>query len=157
MKKRILSGLLPLMLVCVMTAQTVRAAEPRALETLVNLMFDGTTAACSATCYGNQPSDKLEATLALYQGSTCIDSWSNSGKWRVFFFRGVRGQIGQNLPAGADLFHQRRGNADGLCHKYLPVKGHAGLSPAGQGKTRPAEVTGNQQNPQNHEKALGVI
>ena len=83
MKKRIFSGFLPLLLVCVMAAQTARAAEPRALEGSVNLAFDGTTAVCSATCYGKQPSDKLEVTLTLYQGSTYIDSWSGSGKWRV--------------------------------------------------------------------------
>lgn len=83
MKKRILSGFLPLLLVYVMAAQTAQAAELRVTNTHVELSFDGTTAVCFATCKGNQPSDELEATLTLYQGSTYIDSWSGSGKWKV--------------------------------------------------------------------------
>lgn len=83
MKKRIFSGLLPLLLLCVMAAQTAHAAELRAAPARAVLTFDGTTAICSATCYGNQTSDDLDVTLTLYQGSTYIDSWSGSGKWRV--------------------------------------------------------------------------
>lgn len=83
MKKRILSALLPLLLLCVMTAQSAQAAELRAMPARITLTFDGTTAVCSATCYGNQASDDLDVTLTLYQGSTYIDSWSGSGKWRV--------------------------------------------------------------------------
>lgn len=83
MKKRIPSALLPLLLLCVMAAQSARAAELRAVPAQATLTFDGTTAVCSATCYGNQTSDDLDVTLTLYQGSTYIDSWSGSGKWRV--------------------------------------------------------------------------
>lgn len=48
-----------------------------------SLSFSGTTAYCSVVCRGDNTSDTISATLTLYQGSTEIDSWSNSGTVRV--------------------------------------------------------------------------
>lgn len=82
MRKRILAVLMPVLLVCLLTAQAVCAADLRA-SVSPSLTFDGTTAVCTVTCRGNSTSDQLEATLTLYQGSTYVDSWSGSGKGRL--------------------------------------------------------------------------
>ncbi len=48
-----------------------------------SLSFSGTTAYCSVVCRGDKTTDSISATLTLYQGNTQIDSWSNSGTFRV--------------------------------------------------------------------------
>ena len=47
------------------------------------LSFSGNTATCSVSCRGDTSKDKIEAALTLYQGDTCVDSWSNSGAYRI--------------------------------------------------------------------------
>lgn len=85
MRKRILAVLMPVLLVCLLTAQAVCAADLRAAGGTPSLSFDGTTAICSVICQGNRTTDKIEATLTLYQGSTTVDSWSASGTRKVSF------------------------------------------------------------------------
>jgi len=83
MRKRISSALVPLLLVCILSAQVAQAAEQRASGGMPDLFFQGTTAICSAICQGNSTKDSLDVTLTLYQGNTRIDSWSKSGGWKV--------------------------------------------------------------------------
>ena len=80
MKKRTIYLAILVLLVLSVSAQ---ALQPYASSTKPSLVFDGTTAVCSATCKGDNPSDAVEATLTLYQGSTFVDSWSASGKYRA--------------------------------------------------------------------------
>ena len=37
-------------------------------------------------CEGEKSTDKIEATLTLYQGSRMVDSWSDSGRGSVTIF-----------------------------------------------------------------------
>lgn len=85
MKRKFTSILAPLLLVCILFAQTAQAAEVRAAEGLPELSFNGTTAVCTAFCKGGTTKDTISATLTLYQGTTRIDSWSASGTGRVSF------------------------------------------------------------------------
>lgn len=78
MRKRVLSATALLILVITMNLQIVEARVPTARPTL---QFDGTTAICTAICRGDKTSDKVRATLTLYQGTTRVDSWSSSGTW----------------------------------------------------------------------------
>ena len=80
MKRRILS-LVALLLIVL--SVTVQATETRMGGNPV-LSFNGTTAQCTATCYGRSSSDKVTATLTLYQGGTYVDSWSKTGTYRVY-------------------------------------------------------------------------
>lgn len=61
---------------------SVQATEPR-ISAQPSLSFNGTTAFCSVFCRGNSSNDTVDATLTLYQGSTYVDSWSDSGKGQV--------------------------------------------------------------------------
>lgn len=82
MKRRILSLAALLLIVLSVTAQ---AAETRMGGNPV-LAFDGTTAQCTATCYGRSSSDKVTATLTLYQGGPM---WNPGAR---------RGHIGRMFP-----------------------------------------------------------
>lgn len=81
MKRR--AALAVLMVFVLVAGITVQAAEPRAASSTLSLSFDGSTAVCTAYCKGGSTSDNVEATVTLYQGTTYVDSWSNSGKYAV--------------------------------------------------------------------------
>ena len=55
---------------------TAYATEPRTVSTRPGLSFSGTTATCKVRIVG---SGHIDATLSLWQGSTLIDEWSDSG------------------------------------------------------------------------------
>ena len=78
--KRVFALAVPLLLLLTLSA---RAVEPRIPRAEPALDFNGTTAFCSAVCRADGTTDKVSATLTLYQGSTYVDSWSDSGTWRV--------------------------------------------------------------------------
>lgn len=65
MKKRIFSALVPLLLVCILSAPMAQAAEQRADSGGPELFFQGTTAICSGVCQGNSAKDSIEVTLTL--------------------------------------------------------------------------------------------
>ncbi len=75
MKKRMIFFLLATVMLPSLIL-SVAAAEPRDAHYAPNLSFDGTTANCSVsiTALGKP----ITATLELWQGSTCIASWSDS-------------------------------------------------------------------------------
>lgn len=83
MKRRVMSVVTALLLICLLLAQVAQAAEPRAATGTIDLSFDGNSAICSAICRGNSTSDRVAATLTLYQGSTFVKSWSGSGNYTV--------------------------------------------------------------------------
>lgn len=84
-KRKFASILAPLLLVCILFAQTAQAAEMRATGGWPSLSFSGTTAMCMAICQSDSARDTISATLTLYQGTTRIDSWSTSGIGRISF------------------------------------------------------------------------
>ena len=82
MRKRT-SSVFVLLLVCILSSQTIQATVQRASYLRPSLSFSGTTATCSIICRGNSKSDDLDITLTLYQGNSYADSWSDSGKGSV--------------------------------------------------------------------------
>ncbi|WP_369281828.1 hypothetical protein [Oscillibacter sp. GMB15532] len=80
MKRRMFSLAALLLLVLSISVQAVQlraAGNP-------NLSFNGTTANCYVNYRSASTSDKVSATLTLYQGNTYVDSWSGSGTGSVF-------------------------------------------------------------------------
>lgn len=71
MKKR--SVLLSLAIFFLLSIQA-NAASPRTVLT-PTLVFDGTTAKCSIFVVGSAPNDTISATLKLWQGDICIETW----------------------------------------------------------------------------------
>ena len=80
MKKHMVSAVL---LLIMMLSLSEQAAEMRVITASPYLTFNENTATCMADCKSTNPSDKVSATLTLYQGSTCVTSWSGSGNGRV--------------------------------------------------------------------------
>lgn len=95
MKKRIVSTFVPLLLVCILSAQAVQATGQRVASVRPDLFFQGTTAICSAICQGDTKTDSIDATLTLYQGNTYIDSWSKSGTGKITLYGECRVQSGK--------------------------------------------------------------
>lgn len=68
--------------VMVLTVSTY-AITARAVNPVVGLSFQGTTAVCHAKCFAGSDSDNIQATLTLYCGANRLDSWDGSGKGTI--------------------------------------------------------------------------
>lgn len=81
MKKSVLLLALILILSIPTTAHAAVPDElsPFVLKILPSLTFDGETAKCTVTIIGDNMSDTISVTLKLWQGSTCLATWSSSG------------------------------------------------------------------------------
>lgn len=66
-------------------AAPVMAAEARITSIAPEITFDGTTANCSVIIGGNNTSEKLEATMKLYRGSTLIATWTAEGNGYIIW------------------------------------------------------------------------
>lgn len=86
MKKHMVSAVLLLIMMLSLSAQ---AAEMRVITASPYLTFNENTATCMADCKSTNPSDKVSATLTLYQGSTCVTSWSGSEMAESLFLKVV--------------------------------------------------------------------
>lgn len=64
---------------------TANAASPRMLSIMPAITFDGTTANCSVTIVGDQLTDDLTATIKLWRGTTCLETWTASGEGYIFW------------------------------------------------------------------------
>ena len=90
-----------IILVVLALSISVQSIEPRTSAQL-SLSFDGTTALCSVICRGSSSDDAIDATLTLYQGSTYVDSWSDSGKGRVVISGTCKAVSGKNYKLVVD-------------------------------------------------------
>ena len=93
MGKRVFALAVPLLLFLTLSAQ---ALDARITRVEPDLDFNGTTAVCSATCRADNTTDKVSATLTLYQGNTYVDSWSDSGTWRVSISESCKVESGKS-------------------------------------------------------------
>lgn len=48
-----------------------------------NIQFSGTNATCSVVITASSDSDKISATMELWQGNTLVASWSDTGYYRL--------------------------------------------------------------------------
>lgn len=80
MKKRFITVVLVIALFA-MLCVNASATTVRVQQVLPQLSFSGTTANCSVTVYGD---NDISVELVLKNGSTVVDSWSGSGRIRVF-------------------------------------------------------------------------
>lgn len=81
---------------------SVQAAELRTASAKPVLSFNGTTAFCSVICRGDGSDDTVDATLTLYQGTTYVDSWSDSGKGQVSFSGSCKAVSGKSYKLVVD-------------------------------------------------------
>lgn len=89
MKKTVFLLILILVMVIPIKANATATGEntPYALHVRPSLSFDGTTANCSVTVIGENMNDSISIIMKLWQGNSCIATWSTSGKGYVQFSR----------------------------------------------------------------------
>lgn len=75
MKKRMFCLALVFSLILAIPAYAVSS---RTINAYPALSFNGTSAACTVTILGERTTDKISATMELWQGSKLIDDWSAS-------------------------------------------------------------------------------
>lgn len=70
---------------CILTAffllvltVTAGAVEMRLATPVPKLTFSGTTAACEVEIWADSSSAKISATVKLWDGSTCLKTWTDS-------------------------------------------------------------------------------
>ena len=61
------------LLILLLFTISAQAVEMRGIRATPILTFDG-------SCKGGTSTDTVDATITLYQGTTYLDSWSDSGK-----------------------------------------------------------------------------
>lgn len=61
------------------------AATPRFLNIMPELTYNGTTANCSVTIVASTTSQEIIATMKLWYGSTCLETWTARGEGYVFW------------------------------------------------------------------------
>jgi spore coat protein U-like protein len=91
-----------IILVVLALSISVQAVAPRIVSARPGLSFNGTTAFCSVICRGDSDNDTIDVTLTLYQGSTYVDSWSDSGKGRVALSGTCEAVSGKNYKLVVD-------------------------------------------------------
>ena len=64
---------------------TAGAVELRTLRPSYSLSFSGTTATCEVEIRAESPSDKISATVKLWDGGTCLKTWTDSDTGYLFF------------------------------------------------------------------------
>lgn len=82
MKKKKILVLLVVVMVTTLQLQ-VCAVESRAYRNVPSLSFNGTTANCSVTVYGNNSSDEINVTMKLWESGTCLRTWRGTGEGTV--------------------------------------------------------------------------
>lgn len=114
MKKRIVPFLLAMALFSAVIISAV-AAETRAADYVPSLSFSGTTANCyvSITALGKP----ITATLELWHGSTCVDSWTGSATSRLIISQKC------SVADGETYTLKVSGTIDGVSFTGTPVSG----------------------------------
>lgn len=77
------------------------AAAPRAALVRPTISFSGTTAACQVKVYANT-GESITADITLYEGGSCIESWSVTGKGTLTFTDTVTVRNGKTYTLSVD-------------------------------------------------------
>lgn len=99
MRKKVLALTLVLVFALGITAQ---AASARAATVTPALTFNGTTATCTVLVTGGAASDSISVTAKLYQGSTCVKTWTASGTRNVKLSKTATVEKGKTYKLTAD-------------------------------------------------------
>lgn len=68
-----------LAIVLIISVPLTVSAVSNSLSVEPHLSFEGSAAVCEVTIIGNSASERLEVTMKLMRGTTCVASWSETG------------------------------------------------------------------------------
>lgn len=96
--------LIPLVFVlALLLAVPAYAASPRVITILPAISFDDTTANCRVSFSANHGTDRVEADIALWDGSTCIADWDASGTGYLLFSNSAQVTRGRTYELTVDV------------------------------------------------------
>lgn len=101
MRKKVFALVLVLAFALGITAQAV-GIEPMALQIRPTLTFDGTTATCQVSVRG-ESKDSIAVTAKLWQGNSCLKTWTASGTGKVTLSKTATVQKGKTYKLTADV------------------------------------------------------
>lgn len=78
------------------------SATPRAKRVVPSLNFSGTTATCKVQVIATSGSDSITADITLYEGSSCIESWTATGTGTLTFTDTVTVKSGKTYTLSVD-------------------------------------------------------
>ena len=76
MKKRIMPFVI---IIALLLATPAYAASARLITVVPDIQFSGTDATCMVRITANKTTDKISATMELWQDNEMLDSWSGVG------------------------------------------------------------------------------
>lgn len=82
-------ALLTAMVIILAIPLTAEAAEPRLITPSLNLTYNQSIVTCTANIVGESTSDYLQATIQLWRGNVCVDTWEKTGVGAIFFSEDV--------------------------------------------------------------------
>lgn len=77
--------------------------SPFVLRIYPHISFDGKTATCSVNVLVDSSSDRISITMKLWQGNSCIATWSTSGTGCMQFSRSKNVTEGLQYKLTADV------------------------------------------------------
>lgn len=92
-----------LFLIVLMIPISAQAATPRVPKVLPGITFNGTTATCTTTVFGDNVDDSISLTAKLWKGSECIATWIDSGSGYLNFSRTMTVENGYMYKLTADV------------------------------------------------------
>lgn len=82
---------------------TANASTSRSIFIKPGISFDGNTANCTVSVTGNTMRDEIDVVVKLWQGSTCIVTWTTSGNGYVYFSKSRTIRSGVEYTLTADV------------------------------------------------------
>lgn len=83
--KRLISCITVTAMLALLLISPVCAAERSASRVYPSLTFSGTTANCSVTVIADSAEETISITVKLWDGSTCIKTWNDTGTGTLVF------------------------------------------------------------------------
>lgn len=77
--------------------------SPFVFRVYPQITFDGETATCTATVFGDKSNDSISITLTLWQEDNCIATWKSSGTGYMQFTRTKDVTKGLQYKLSADV------------------------------------------------------
>lgn len=100
LKKRIIPLVL---LLAMLLSLPAYAASPRVMTILPAISFDGTTANCRVSVSADRLTDQISAVIQLWNGSTRIARWTDSGTGYLLFSNSATVSKGKTYELTVDV------------------------------------------------------
>ena len=85
------------------TVTSAYAASPRVMTILPAISFDGTTANCRVSVSADRSTDQISAVIQLWNGSTRIARWTDSGTGYLLFSNSATVSKGKTYELTVDV------------------------------------------------------